>query len=289
MPRGWRWDETLFRGTAPYYERGRLPYAPGLAEAIAGCLGLDGRGRLLDVGCGPGIVALRLAHLFEEVVGLDADAEMLAAAARRATEHRIGNARWVHARAEHLPAGLGTFRVATFAASFHWMERERVAAAVFAIIEPGGAFVQVGVERANDPDTLPYPQPPREAIDDLRRHYLGSVRRAGQGVLRYGTPDGEDAVVRGAGFGPIETVWVPGREVLVRTADDVIAGELSMSGSAPHLFGDRLSAFEADLRALLVEASPAGLFAEQTGDTEVRVWRRPVRRDAGSHHTHRGR
>ncbi len=49
----WEWDETLFAGTASYYARGRLPYAPGLGEAFEVSLGLDGTGRLLDVGCGP--------------------------------------------------------------------------------------------------------------------------------------------------------------------------------------------------------------------------------------------
>ncbi|MFN8542097.1 MAG: class I SAM-dependent methyltransferase [Thermomicrobiales bacterium] len=143
MPQGWEWDETLFRGTARYYEQGRLPYPPGLADAMAAALDLDGSGRLLDVGCGPGTVALRVAHLFAEVIGLDPDADMLAEAARRAAELGIGNARWVRARAEELPAGLGTIRVATFGASFHWMDRDLVAATILTMLEPGGAFVQV--------------------------------------------------------------------------------------------------------------------------------------------------
>jgi len=50
----WSWDESLFAGAASYYEQGRLPYAPGLAEAFARCLDLEGQARLLDVGCGPG-------------------------------------------------------------------------------------------------------------------------------------------------------------------------------------------------------------------------------------------
>lgn len=33
-PRGWQWDGTLFRGAAAYYDRGRLPYAPNLADAL---------------------------------------------------------------------------------------------------------------------------------------------------------------------------------------------------------------------------------------------------------------
>ena len=80
----WTWDESLFAGAAEYYEQGRLPYAPGLADVFARSLALDGRGRLLDVGCGPGTVTLRLAPLFEAVVGVDPDAEMLAQASRAA-------------------------------------------------------------------------------------------------------------------------------------------------------------------------------------------------------------
>lgn len=287
MPRGWQWDETLFRGSARYYERGRLPYPPGLADAVALVLRLDGRGRLLDVGCGPGIIALRLAGLFAEVVGLDADQDMLVEAERRAAELGIGNARWVHALAEDLPADLGMFRAATFAQSFHWMDRERVAATIFAMLEPGGAFVQVSTAQGAvllptmplpyQPPTepLPHPLPPREAISALVTRYLGPERRAGQGVLLYGTPGNEDAVVRGAGFDPIEVVEVPGRQVITRTADDLVAALYSGSGTAPHLFGDRLPQFEAELRAILAETSPSGLFAEQTGDAEVRVWRKP--------------
>jgi hypothetical protein len=63
---GWdtrSWDESFFAGAARYYEQGRLPYAPGLADAFARGLALDGRGRLLDVGCGPGTVTLPLAPL----------------------------------------------------------------------------------------------------------------------------------------------------------------------------------------------------------------------------------
>jgi hypothetical protein len=64
---GWSWDETVFEGTASYYRQGRNPYAPGIAEALACALGLDGQGRLLDIGCGPGTLTLLFAHLFEEV------------------------------------------------------------------------------------------------------------------------------------------------------------------------------------------------------------------------------
>jgi SAM-dependent methyltransferase len=281
VPRGWQWDETLFRGSAPYYQRGRLPYAPGVAEAVASTLGLDGRGRLLDVGCGPGVVALQLAQFFEQVIGLDPDAEMLIEARRRAVELGIGNARWLRALAEFLPLRDGSLRVASFGRSFHWLARERVAAAIYTLLEVGGAFVQIGeVDAAQRADwlsagPLPYPLPPEEAMQELARAYLGPVRRAGQGVLAHGTPDGEALVLAHAGFTPPTYVFVPGPDFVVRTVDDLVAARFSSSSSAPHLFGARLAAFEADLRALLRRASPSGRFAERPGPTELRFWRKP--------------
>ena len=266
MPEGWEWDSTLFAGAAAYYERGRLPYPAGLADALAGALDLDAPStprprRLLDVGCGPGTVSRRVAHRFDEVVGVDPDAEMLAEAARLAAAAGLDNARWVQGRAEDLPLGLGrgAFRAATFAQSFHWMDRDVVAAKVRDMLEPGGAFVHVDVRLHAD-------AVPEEEMRALVERYLGSERRAGQGVLRHGTPSGEVDVLARAGFGPPELIAVAGGDPLVRSIDDVIANYLSSSSSAPHLFGDRLHAFVADARALLRARSPSGVFDQRVPD-----------------------
>ena len=34
MPEGWEWDETLYRGSAPHDDRGRLPYARGPGDRL---------------------------------------------------------------------------------------------------------------------------------------------------------------------------------------------------------------------------------------------------------------
>lgn len=81
----------------------------------------------------------------------------------------------------------------------------------------------------------------------------------------------------GAGFAGPERVRLAAGGVLVRTADDLVAWVYSLSSSAPHLFGDRRDAFEAELRRLLHEASRSGQFAEQPPDTEFFVWRKPQR------------
>ena len=166
MPEGWEWDETLFQGSARYYVQGRPPYAPGLADQLAEALSLDGTGRLLDVGCGPGVVTLMLARHFAEGIGVDPDVGMLAEAQRRSAVVGIANLRWVQARAEELPFDLGTFRMASFAQSFHWMDQPLVAAIVFDMLETGGALVHISEVKMPREDliALPFPTPPYDEI-----------------------------------------------------------------------------------------------------------------------------
>ncbi len=272
----WTWDGSVFEGTAPYYRRGRKPYSPKLAEALATHLSLDGKGRLLDVGCGPGIVALLFARLFDGVVGLDPDPGMVAEAVRAATEEGIDNAAWVLMRAEELPASLGSFRVISFGQSFHWMDRPRVAAAVRDMLDPGGAVVQVDLWHTSPPDEAPrsgpHPSVPEAAIDELRRRWLGPHRRAGQS-FRDTSPSGEDEVFQGAGFSPEQIVLVPDDRIITRSVDDIVAWVLSTSSTAPHLFRERLDDFVQDLRSLLLATSPDGQFTVALSDNRLRIRR----------------
>lgn len=275
----WTWDSTLFGGSARYYRDGRIPYPVELASTFAEELALDGSGRLLDVGTGTGEIACLLAPLYAEVVGLDADEGMIAEAREEARRRDLTNLRWLRARAEQLPLGLGTFRTATFAQSFHWMDRERVAAAVFEMLEPNGAWVHVDVKTVSVPATneeLDYPEPPRAAIAELVARYLGPVRRAGQGALPTGTPGGEKEIMLTAGYeGPIVRILNTHR-VLDRTEDEVVASLFSVTSSAPHLFGSRVREFEAELRATLRRTSPSGRFCEVAPPGRLNVWTRPA-------------
>lgn len=272
---GWQWDGSLFAGAAEYYLRGRLPYAPGFAGTLGAALGLDGRGRLLDVGCGPGQVTLALAPSFTEAIGLDPDKDMLAEAERQAAQHGVTRVRWVCARAEDLPAGLGEFRVVMFASSFHWMARDQVAAVVLRMLEPGGVFVHMSdlKDVPAVPAPLLLPAPPYASIGVLVRRYLGPVRRAGQGVIVAGTPDREDLVLARAGFDDYQRHVVPAGQIVDRSEDDIVAWTFSRSDSTPHLFGDRLGDFERELRTLLRGAAPDGRFAERLPPTEIKTWR----------------
>jgi SAM-dependent methyltransferase len=271
----WEWDPTLYSGSAAYYVRGRVAYPRELADCLAAELMLDGTGRLLDVGCGPGSLTLLLAGLFEQATGVDADADMLAEARRQAASSEIGNVEWVNLRAEALPASLGRYRVITLAQSFHWMDREVVARALHGMLSDDGALVHVGAtnhEGIESDAALAYPRPPRAAIDDLIKVYLGPLRRAGQGTVRESTASGEAEIYRAAGFTGPTSIELPGRSV-VRDADEIVASVFSLSSAAPHLFGERRQAFEAELRELLRAASPEGRFSEQMREIALDIWR----------------
>ena len=264
-------DDSLYAGSAEFYPTGRLPYPPLLAEVLRDELGLDGTGRLLDVGCGPGSLTLLLAPLVAEAVGVDADADMLREAARAATTAGISNVSWRHLRAESLPTELGAFRLTTFAQSFHWMDRALVAHRLRELLEPGGAWVHVSAvtDRGlpGDDDA-----PPWDRVDALVSSYLGPVRRAGQTVLPDGTVGGEQDVMRAAGYRGPRLIEVPRGELVERTVDEVVASVFSLSSAAPHLFGERLATFETELRALLVDAAPDGQFTERARDIELAIW-----------------
>lgn len=271
----WRWDPTLYAGSAAYYAKGRAAYPGALADRLQQALRLDGHGRLLDVGCGPGSLTLVLAPLFAEAIGVDADADMLVEAELLAAQAQIGNVVWRHLRAESLPADLPPVDVVTFAQSFHWMDRPRVAAAARGLLTPAGTLVHVSATTHQGVSTdaaLPHPQPPWTAIRTLVEHYLGERRRAGQTTLSSGTVGGEASIYSAVGFTEFQQIQVEGR-LLQRTADEVAAAVYSLSSAAPHLFGDRLSTFDHDLHRLLHRAGPDGLFSEQMPPTILHLWR----------------
>jgi SAM-dependent methyltransferase len=265
-------EPSLYAGSARYYAIGRVGYPTALADALANELTLDGSGRLLDVGCGPGNFTMLLAPWFEQAIGVDADRDMLAEAKQRAAQAGIDNVQWLQLRAEELPAGLGWYRVVSFAQSFHWMDQLQVARTALGMLEVGGACVHVHATTHQGVDTeavLPHPRPPRSAIEELVERYLGSIRPAGSSSP---WANREEEVYRAAGFSGPQRIEVPG-EVVERTSDQIVAGIFSLSSSTPHLFGERRETFESDLRQLLHDANPSGIFSEQMREIAADIWR----------------
>lgn len=100
----------------------------------------------LDLGCGPGKIAIGLAPVFKNVTAVDASESMLQLATKRHLEG--SNIDWVHGLAELAELGPGLFDLIVAAASIHWMDlaklfprlSEKVSADhVFAVVDGDGA------------------------------------------------------------------------------------------------------------------------------------------------------
>jgi hypothetical protein len=209
-------------------------------------------------------------------VGADADAGMLEQARLAAERSAVSNVSWRRIRAEQLPGDLGAFDLVTFAQSFHWMERERVAAIVRGMLRERGACVHVhAMTNRGDwgRDPLPRPRPPYEQILALVISYLGPRQRAGRSLAPAIVAGSEIPIYRRAGFGGPLRVEVVRGEVVERSVDEIVAATFSLSSSTPSLLGADRERFEAELTELLVASSDGGLFCERLRDVAFDVWR----------------
>ena len=268
------YDPTQYLGAAPYYLTGRPGYSAELSHVLADELNLDGTGHLVDVGSGPGIVGVQLAPLFARVTLVEPDPQMLSEARAHAAAAGATSVDFLRATAEDLlDLDLGAVQVVTFGQSFHRTDRLAVAESVYRLLEPGGSMVLI----SHDPSRPAPPAPagtapiPHDQIRDLVTTFLASPLRSGTRLVADYSVERFEKSVERTSFGTPRTVFAPGRPDIVRDADGVLAGVLSMSYAAPHLFGRRLAEFSAALRALLERHSPTGRFWDWPGDTEILI------------------
>jgi ubiquinone/menaquinone biosynthesis C-methylase UbiE len=117
-------------------------------ERVSRLLTLRGDERALDVGTGAGALALALAPLVREVVGVDIVPELLAEAGKRATE----NSEFLEADAEELPFPPGSFDVVSTARTLHHVPHpEIVLAEMTRVLRPGGTMLVVDQLAPVDP------------------------------------------------------------------------------------------------------------------------------------------
>ena len=241
-----------YLGTAQYYARYRNDYPQEIVERIRAGFGLDGRGRLLDLGCGTGKLLLALASLFEEVVGLDPSKDMLREADRQCAQARVPNVRFVNGIAEDIGPELGVFRLVTFGEAFHWMDRDRVLSKCHDLIAPGGGIVIAGAGGS------PYgPEPWREAMWTVVKRWLGEERRNAHWLTDRRRHEEVLADSRFVVFDQRDLTYTYTRDV-----GSILGYLYSTSFCNRELLGDNVGGFEEDMRDALLRVNPSGLFSE---------------------------
>ena len=112
------------------------------ARRFADAAGENGRGRVLDVACGPGITTAALARNAREVVAFDLTAHMLDRARQRCSKAGLSNVTFQEGDATALPFSDGHFdAVATRLSIHHFQEPQRVVAEMFRVLKRGGSCV----------------------------------------------------------------------------------------------------------------------------------------------------
>ncbi len=109
--------------------------------------------RVLDVACGPGIVAEALARTASEVVGCDITPEMLDKARQRCSAAGLTNVRFTPGRAEALPFEDASFDVVVSRSAVHHFPQPVAAFREMArVVRTGGRVVTVDVQSSESSD-----------------------------------------------------------------------------------------------------------------------------------------
>jgi SAM-dependent methyltransferase len=242
-----------FRSTAAYYTRFRVPYPDVLIERVAQRTGLLPGDRLLDLGCGPGLLGVAFARLAKaDVTGLDPEPEMLDAARENAAEAGVA-ANFVHGSSYDLGPDFSPLAMTVMGRSFHWMDRPATLASLDALTQPGGSVVLFGDRHVSStPDW-------RQLLRELSESF--SPERNTDRERRRG-PDWipHENVLLGSAFGYLERISI----VIERRLDieDIVGRTFSMSVTSPRALGDKMTAFEQTLRKELTALSLDGKFSE---------------------------
>lgn len=133
------------------FTRQAQPFADNQAHSIDRSFSIfrdlgqfSGTERVLDSGCGPGLVSCYLATFVAKVAGVDLTPAMVALATKAAREANLSNVSFQEGNMTSLPFADGEFDVAVTRYAFHHLENPAAAfAELVRVTRPGGRIIVV--------------------------------------------------------------------------------------------------------------------------------------------------
>jgi SAM-dependent methyltransferase len=242
-----------FATTVTLYEELRTPYPPAFFREVAQQLALTKAHALIDLGTGPGLLALGFAPYVGRIVGVDPEPAMLAAA-KKAAERAGQDLTLIAGKAEDLPDDIGPFDVVTIGRALHWMDRGLTLERLERLVAPDGVILvcsSVSAGEGRNPWLEDYNAARRAWSNESLWSDSGSAGRTHRDLAGF---------FRGTRFQAAEVIKV-------ETSDEVSLHNLArrvmtFSSSSPGVLGDRAEAMVRDVEQRLFPFSREGFIGE---------------------------
>jgi ubiquinone/menaquinone biosynthesis C-methylase UbiE len=246
-----------FQSAAASYLQGRPAYPAKLFQRIAELCRLDRTHRVMDLGCGPGQIAVALAPYVGHVVAVDPEPEMLKIAAELAADSGQEIER-IEGSSYDLGPQFGRFRLVTMGRSFHWMDRAVTLQRLNEMIEPEGAVVLLRDDHPDVPENA-WHKPYQEIV---RRYSADDVAKQ----MRSSWINHEGVLLESA-FRQLEQIAVFERRAL--SIDALVLRTSSMSTVSRSRIGPKADELAAEVRVAMVPFAKNGLFHEVTASSAL--------------------
>lgn len=223
--------------------------------------------RLIDWGCGTGELTIRLSPYFDTVTAVDMRGRIIEFA--RDSHPQATNVEWLAGKAEDLEIAPESCDLITAASSFHLMDRELLAGRAFRGLKPGGSMgYVVGGEgeirrQAQEWHGL--------AAECVKKHASPGPGRRWRARPRERSAKPLEEIFAAAGFEVETREYGTDHRWGVR---ETIGYLYSIHFAAPYRLGDRIDAFERELRESLLRLNPEGVFRERIA-SHLSIARKP--------------
>ena len=242
-----------FASTVDLYEQLRPPYPPAFFRSVAERLKLSRQHALIDLGTGPGLLALGFAPYVGRLVGVDPEPAMLAAAREAAARAGV-DFTLIEGKAETLAPEIGSFDIVTIGRALHWMDRDATPKRLDQLVARDGAILVCASFAATD-GRNPWLDDYNAARRTWSSAKLWAEARSGERTHR-----DIAAFFESSPFHAMEAIRTESsHEISVR---DLTRRVLTFSSSSPEALGDKADAMLADVAQRLLPFSHDGVITE---------------------------
>ena len=251
MPEDVFLEPCRFTAAAKHYLAGRPAYAKGLISWVVKELRLGAKDAVMDLGCGPGTLAMLFAPFVRSVLAIDPCPEMLEVA--RHAANGADNVHFKSGSSFDIGPQLGTFKLVTIGRAFHWMDRSDTLRRLDAMVEGDGAVALFSDSHPRHRDNA-WVEPYQRIIDD---HAAEDFQRARRCSVDW--PSDEE-ILLDSPFARLERVSVVEKRSL--PAEHLVERALSISAINEAVLGGKMDRLISDIQDLSLRFSLGGIVSE---------------------------